>query len=323
MRKVLLSLLVLALAAPTFAAVNISGVDNQDGTVTLAIDTTSGEVVRGVALKVAAADGAKLVQTAATVNPVFNTFIDSAFELGGAYNIGDGHPFANAAAAGTADVVNALEFSISMGVLDQAGNQAGYTSPVGGEALITFKTGAGTLTITLDTLRGGIVGDAAIVSNLDTAAVVVIVTDGPQDAIKAEAPFYAAWVQYGKPACWAYAKNCKGDADGLKQGTTKQGFWHVGTGDLNVLLAAWEVKESATGTTPSGPGILSVTNGICADFARDIQGTTKQGFWRVGTNDLNILLASWEVKEPATGTTPSGPGLADCTPEHYNFYMVP
>lgn len=175
MRKVLLSLLVLALAAPTFAAVNITVVDNTDGTATLVIDTTSGEVVRGVALKVTATNGAKLVSTAATVNPAFNTFIDSAFELGGAYAIGDGHPFANVAAAGTA-AADATEFSISMGVLDQGGNQAGYTSPVGGEALITFETGAGNICVELDTLRGGIVGDVAIVSNLDTAAVCADIT---------------------------------------------------------------------------------------------------------------------------------------------------
>jgi hypothetical protein len=179
MRKVLLSLLVLALAAPTFAAVNISIVDNANGTATLVIDTTSGEVVRGVALKVTATDGATLASVDSEdwdVNAAaFNTFIDSAFELGGAYNIGAGQPFAKANEAGTA-AAGAIEFSISMGVLDQGGNQAGYTSPVGGEALITFKTGAGTICVELDTLRGGIVGDAAIVSNLDTAAVCAAIT---------------------------------------------------------------------------------------------------------------------------------------------------
>lgn len=172
MRKVLLSLLVLALAAPTFAAVNINIVDNANGTATLVIDTTAGEVVRGVALKVTATEGAKLVSTAATVDAAFNTYIDAAFEMGGTYDIGLGHPFANVAAAGTA-AVDATEFSISMGVLDQAGNQAGFT---GTANLITFETGAGNICVELDTLRGGIVGDEAIVSNLDTAAVCAAIT---------------------------------------------------------------------------------------------------------------------------------------------------
>jgi hypothetical protein len=312
MRKVLLSLLVLALAAPTFAAVNISIVDNENGTATLVIDTTSGEVVRGVALKVTATDGATLVSTAATVNPVFNTFIDAAFELGGAYTIGAGQPFAKVNEAGTA-AANATEFSISMGVLDQAGNQAGYTSPVGGEALITFQTGAGNICVELDTLRGGIVGDTAIVSNLDAAAVCAAITLPPSEPIKASAPFYADWVAFGKPACWAYAKQCRGDADGLTQGSTKLGFAHVDTNDLNILVAAWKVREA-----PVGPGILSVANGICADFARNQQGSTKLGFARVDTDDLNILVANWKVRNPTMG-----PGLADCTPEHYNFYIVP
>ena len=323
MRKVLLSLLVLAVAAPALAAVNITAVNNTNGTVTLAIDTTAAEVVRGLALKVTATNGAKLVSlTPVNVNAAFNTYIDSAFQMGGAYTIGAGHPFANVAAAGPA-VVDATQFSVSMGVLDQSGARAGYTSPVGGASLITINTGAGRICVGLDTLRGGIVGDGVITTNLTAADICVDVTAAPSEPIKATAPFYAAWVQFGKPACWAYAKNCKGDANGKTQGSTKTGFAHVGSEDLNVLIAAWNVLEPATGTTPSGPGILSVTNGICADFNRAQQGSTKTGFTRVGSDDLNILIANWQVLNPATGTTPSGPGLPDCTPEHYNFYIVP
>ena len=49
--------------------------------------------------------------------------------------------------------------------------------------------------------------------------------------------------------------------------------------------------------------------GICADFMRNEQGNPKQGFWRVGTDDLNILIHNWLIKEP-----PHGPGLppVDC-----------
>ena len=221
------------MAAPTFAAVDIKIVDNEDGTATLVIDTTAGEVVRGVALKVTATDGAKLVSTAATVNPVFNTFIDAAFELGGAYEIGDGHPFANVAAAGTA-AANATEFSISMGVLDQGGNQAGYTSPVGGEALITFETGAGTICVELDTLRGGIVGDAAIVSNLDTAAVCSPITDGPDE-----------------PECWGYTMFGNGDSNGDGAITFT---------DLNAIINAWSPNPYAPCADFNKDGAITFTD---------------------------------------------------------------
>jgi hypothetical protein len=284
MRKVLLSLLVLALAAPTFAAVNISIVDNENGTATLVIDTTSGEVVRGVALKVTATDGATLVSTAATVNPVFNTFIDAAFELGGAYNIGDGQPFAKANEAGTA-AAGATEFSISMGVLDQAGNQAGYTSPVGGEALITFETGAGTICVALDTLRGGIVGDAAIVSNLDAAAVCSPVTILPTDCWTGDAASRLVWESVGKPEGWCKSVNprqCKGDADGLSQGKNN---WWVSTNDLGVLVAAWNKPYAEiAGQQTNGVDLIN------ADFDRTPQGKNN---WRVSTNDLGILVANW------------------------------
>jgi hypothetical protein len=59
---------------------------------------------------------------------------------------------------------------------------------------------------------------------------------------------------------------------------------------------------------PDGPGIASIENGICADFGRDVEGSAKTGFHRVGTSDLNRLVANWMVKE-----APDGPGVpGDC-----------
>jgi hypothetical protein len=108
----------------------------------------------------------------------------------------------------------------------------------------------------------------------------------------------------GKPDCWTYKYQCQGDADGLVQGSTKTGQYHVGTNDLAVLIGGWKVMEP-----PHGPGIASVPGGICADFARDQQGSTKTGIMRVFTNDLGILINNWLVTNP-----PQGPGLPvlDC-----------
>ena len=59
---------------------------------------------------------------------------------------------------------------------------------------------------------------------------------------------------------------------------------------------------------PFGPGIASIENGICADFARDKEGSEATGFYRVGTTDLNRLVANWLIKE-----APKGPGVrGDC-----------
>jgi hypothetical protein len=110
-------------------------------------------------------------------------------------------------------------------------------------------------------------------------------------------------VAVGKPACWTFPRQCYGDADGQAESDGTGGVSYVGNTDLNLLLAAWQVKEP-----PFGPGIASVQNGICADFAHDKEGNAAEGFYRVGNNDLNRLVANWMVKEP-----PAGPGIpTDC-----------
>ena len=128
-------------------------------------------------------------------------------------------------------------------------------------------------------------------------------------------PDYGQWDAVGKPLCWCYPRQCHGDADGLLEGNTKIGFFYVGFNDLNVLVSAWKVLEPAVAPIPSGPGIGSVPGGACADFDHVEEGNTKIGFFRVGFNDLNILVASWKVLEPAVAPIPSGPGVpGDCQP---------
>ncbi|UCG59565.1 MAG: NF038122 family metalloprotease [Phycisphaerales bacterium] len=114
---------------------------------------------------------------------------------------------------------------------------------------------------------------------------------------------YNEWVVAGKPNCWCYPRQCHGDADGMPSGSEKTGYYFVGVADLNTLISAWLVKEP-----PLGPGIDSVPDGICADFAHDQGGSAKTGYYRVGPTDLNILITNWLQKEP-----PSGRGVKpDC-----------
>jgi len=110
------------------------------------------------------------------------------------------------------------------------------------------------------------------------------------ECVKSTAPFYQVWVDFGKPDCWCFQRNCRGDADGLKQFS----YW-VFTNDLTILKSAFSKQDvDLTG------------NKICADFDR-----TKQFSYRVFTNDLTILkqyFSKQEVDAPV------------CDMTNYNFW---
>jgi hypothetical protein len=159
------------------------------------------------------------------------------------------------------------------------------------------------VTVTLNEIRGGVVlTNPDVAAAVDLSQATGIAIDEGSDVFPPTHPKYDEWVAVGKPDCWAYPRQCRGDADG-RAIAGKTGTYYVGTDDLNILMAAWQVREQ-----PFGPGIASIENGICADFARDQEGSSKTGYYRVGTNDLNILVENWLVKE-----APDGPGVpGDC-----------
>ncbi|MDH4239213.1 MAG: hypothetical protein OEW48_06595 [Phycisphaerae bacterium] len=136
------------------------------------------------------------------------------------------------------------------------------------------------------------------------------------DCFPYDHPDYSEWLSVGKPDCWCCPRQCHGNATPTcepPEGSAKAGYWYVGLNDLNILVSAWKILEPAVAPTPSGPGVGSVPNGICADFDHAKEGSVKAGFWRVGLNDLNILVANWKILEPAVLPTPGGPGVPpDC-----------
>ena len=112
--------------------------------------------------------------------------------------------------------------------------------------------------------------------------------------MKATHPDYATWVAYGKPDCWCYRKQCKGDIDGEAQ---FGGAVDVYTNDTDILIPAF------------GAGVVTTVPGVCADVDH---GTQFGGAVNVYTNDLNILLPNF------------GAGvLSDCDMTHFNFWITP
>jgi hypothetical protein len=130
-------------------------------------------------------------------------------------------------------------------------------------------------------------------------------------------PDHSEWLAVGKPDCWCYPRQCYGDADDSKGGSAKAGYYYVGPTDLNLIVPAWLKKEP-----PHGPGIASIPNGICADFAHDQGGSSKSGHYRVGPTDLNILVANWLKKEPPFGTGVP-PDCLDCPFEEVPGWRMP
>lgn len=321
MRKVLPILLAIAIAMPALADVTVSvaegTADDQIAELSIAID--GGAVVRGAAVKVTIS-GAELAAIADVTDVMagFNAYIDYYYSnsdfLGSLPDEtalpGTGaHPLADPDAAGVLATLPATTFVISLGALDNSGNQGGITA--GGllakVKLSNFAGSSAQVCIEADALRGGIVGD-----NLGTVTVsgCADIASIPQECVKSTAPFYADWVAFGKPDCWCYQRNCRGDINGTREGNAVTGYIWVYTQDLPTFLAAYGVKEP-----PKGPGVATITNGICADLNRSREGNAVTGYIRVYTQDLPIFLANYGVKEP-----PKGPGVPVCDSANYNFW---
>lgn len=137
---------------------------------------------------------------------------------------------------------------------------------------------------------------------------------GPMECMRESAPEYSRWVRFGRPACWCYRFHCRGDANGKNQGGLfGQPFYPVGTDDLSVLVAAWQVSEANIHSIVSGG--ISGTSGICADFNHASQGGLfGQPFYPVGTDDLSRLVENWRV--------PVG-DMADCDSAWIHFWLTP
>jgi hypothetical protein len=156
MKKILASLLVLALCAPAMAA-TVGIVDNADGTATITVTAEGTANIVGLGLNIDFTADATGDVTAATVDTAtFDIYPDAAFTIidgGGTYGYGDGTPIANQGGRGQASISNS--FCISVGALNGIAT-AGATGSASVEITVTVD-GSGTLCVTENGPRGGIV----------------------------------------------------------------------------------------------------------------------------------------------------------------------
>jgi len=103
-----------------------------------------------------------------------------------------------------------------------------------------------------------------------------------KECVKASATFYATWVDFGRPVCWGYQRNCRGDADGLGGSAGPNKVW-VNSADLNILAAGFGKNVAALKAASYG-GVAA----ICADYNRLGGSAGPNKVW-VNSDDLNIL----------------------------------
>jgi glucuronoarabinoxylan endo-1,4-beta-xylanase len=141
-----------------------------------------------------------------------------------------------------------------------------------------------------------IVNDGLLDSTPDYVDVVI-------PCLRTDAPEYADWVTWGKPDCWCFKRQCRGDADGRKLGAF--GFW-VSMADLNLLKTCINKPDTV---------LQNIPGGICADFDH----TATSGY-RVSDADLNIFRTYFNKRQTSV---PCCDADEDCVLESndkYNFW---
>ena len=292
MRKVFFPVLVVMLATPAWATINITANNLGDGIVEINYSGT--ELARAFALDIMIDAGViESIDGYAKgddnngygIFPAnFSRYI-TVLDTGEveSWEQSDYSPVADANDPGALGGLGTSGITIEMGSL--------YTTqapPMSGTLCTVKVTESCLLTVTTNATRGNVVLENATEAEVDlSGATDYQVTIGATTAYTGPHP--EQWEAVGMPDCWVSTINprqCHGDADGTSQG--KQQFW-VSTNDLDILIAAWNKPL----------GSLS-GNQICADFDHMPQG--KQQF-RVSTNDLDILIANWNK---------AGSPAADC-----------
>jgi hypothetical protein len=231
MKKVLVFLAVLALAAPVFAQaepnVYITCSDNTDGTSTISYDATDAGVVRAFSMDLTVDAGAKITAIsgydaegagAGTTIPIGYSIYMSSIDFGTDPNNVDawGDPVASGV-----DALGGLDTSgitVELGSLYDMDAEPPDTPPLTGDLFkITVDQGCN-LTIE-DTVqkstRGGIVLEDGSGANLVSSGCAI----GPGECLKDMGDVeYDNWVLFGKPDCWCYQRQCRGDINDTKTG---------------------------------------------------------------------------------------------------------
>ncbi len=309
MKKLILILVVVAMAAPAVAGtVNFAATDNGNGTCTITYYVTGGvvaPVALGVTVEVTAGNPIKAVTD---MDEFFEIFMDDAYDMEldpcDSYVYGAGDPVADPCGPGGKDLP-ASKFVISMGGLGGPTKPPTKFPKIGSKkdpvvlAILHSDTqpplgGTTSGIITVDALRGGVIdedGEVMDPNGPDAPGGDLQLPFTISECYQSDWANYTVWKEapVGKPYCWCYQYNCRGDTDNIGTGLGDRKKWVV-LADLQLLGSAWGKRQDDV-TLPA--------NYQCANFDRLGTGLDDRKKWVV-LGDLQILGGGWGKRQDDT-----------------------
>ncbi len=305
MKKMAIILVVALLSVPSLAAVTCTATcDGDANTVTISYSTDA-NLPRAFALDITMDNGA-------TFDSVASSSVDY-WVFPGTIDINDatgdvdsnGTPIAPSGDPGAQTGLGTGGITIEMGSLYDGSPNA----PAANGALLVLNISRPTdsnTTVTLaeNTTRAGVVMENVDEDITPTLTGCVLEAAAVEPDCYAGAPDEAEWTRIGKPECWCYAYQCKGDTDAEFDGKNKNGARkYVSLSDLTLFNNAWQKVDTDTLFNISGGGGGA---GYCADFAHDYDGKNKDGARKhVSLTDLTIFNAGWQKVDTDTHFTSS------------------
>ena len=299
MRKIILTLAVVLLAAPALADVEIVLTNLGGGVIQIGYDATdeSPMLVRAFALNVEATGGNIIDIDNFAIGDDNGGFgiMPGAFRDNISVNpttgmvdswVGNPNPYTPVAPAGDTDALGDIPgpaITIECGSLYE-------TNAPGEEGVlctITVDEDVTEVCVSGNAIRGNVVLEDASEAALDPPEVCILLDCFPSST--AYAAQYAHWVNMGKPECWcegwASGNQCYGDA----MGDTHSRGYIVYNSDLTELSTSWKIKVTATQTLAQAEALGL---NVCADFHHDIHS---RGYV-VYNSDLTVLSTNWKAK---------------------------
>ena len=282
--KKIIFVLAIFIAAPAFA-LDVSLVDNEDGTVSImysgADANATSTMPRAFALEIT-------IDSPGTITDVLNYKNDIAHDNNGVDETGEsnsvypgfgiypaqitwfppsggdprdvnewGSPLANQSDPGHGDTLPGANIVLEFGSLYYGDSNEPRAEGKLCDLVLSCNTGENLNIVMVDedAYRGGLVFEDGTQGDIDSNTIVCDVVD---ECLNSAATEYTKWGNYGKPDCWCYQKNCRGDADGLKTFLKP-----VMNPDLTIFKAAFNKTAAYVQTL-----VVGSTPGICADFDR-------------------------------------------------------